>query len=357
MDKSKNKYPLNQSPLYKINSHQKLAKILGIEIATLRNISKIERVNYYFSEIPSSKPDKPPRKLEVPLPQLKRIHSRINNLLSRITPPDYLNSGIKGRSNVANARAHIGEKALIKIDIKDFYVSTTIEMVERCFIDTFQCVNDVAKTLAGLCCVNGHLPTGSPISQSVSFYVNLPIFNHLQIYSKYRAIEFSVYVDDLTFSGKQIPKHFLDYVTSYIKKTRGYKCHKIRKYNAKTPKPVTGAIIDGDVLKVNSKHTKVISELLKSNEEKIANHAHDSDELKRHFQVLIGHLFSAGQINGRYYQLGKKMLAYRNEHDIKGFNKKSSKKTRVVKVTRTGRKTYRLVTRKTDRVITNPITS
>jgi hypothetical protein len=316
--KSKDKYPLNQSPLYKINSHQSLAKVLLIDIKTLKTVLKRENDNYYFSKTSSEKP----RILEIPKPQLKRIHARINGLLSRIKPPDYLNSGIKGRSNVKNAKAHLGTKTLIKVDIKDFYISTTNDMVEKCFVKTFQCSKDIAKTLAGLCCVNGHLPTGSPISQSISFYVNEPIFNHLQFYSKSRKIEFSVYVDDLTFSGQQIPKHFLDYVTEFIKKNRNYKCHKIRQYNSETPKPVTGTIIDGNILKVKNSHRKIIHDLLKQRKSNIAKYTHNDPKLEHYFQVLIGHLFSAGQINGRYYQLGKTIVAYRKECGIKAFNKK-----------------------------------
>ena len=60
--------------------------------------------------------------------------------------------------------------------------------------------------------MNGHLPTGSPISQSVAFFSNLTVFNNISTYSKSRNIEFSVYVDDLTFSGKVIPKCFTDYI-------------------------------------------------------------------------------------------------------------------------------------------------
>ncbi len=314
--KLKSKYPLNQSPFYKVNSHQTLAKILHIDIKTLRKVLDKGIDNYFFSKTTSDKP----RELQIPKPQLRRIHSRINNLLSRIESPSYLNSGVKGRSNVKNARAHLGDKALIKVDIKSFYTSTTVEMIEKCFIKTFRCAKDVAKTIAELCCVNGHLPTGSPISQSVSFYVNISVFNHLQSYSKSRKIEFSVYVDDLTFSGQKIPQHFIEYVTSFIKNNRGYECHKIRKYNSVTPKVITGAVIDGNILKVKNTHRKIIFDLLRSRKANMMKYNRNSPELVNYFQVLIGHLFSAGQINGRYYQLGKAMTEYRKKHEIKSLN-------------------------------------
>jgi len=312
MKKSNNKYPIHQSPFYKVNSHKSLAKILFVEPRTVKKILKRGGKNYYFSKLPESE-----RPLEIPKSQLKRVHARINNLFSRIEDPSYLNSGVKGRSNVKNARNHLGEKALVKIDIKSFYPSTTVDMVEKCFIKTFRCSKDVAETLSKLCCVNGHLPTGSPISQSLAFYVNVSIFNHLSIYSKARQIDFSVYVDDMTFSGKVIPRSFVSYVTSYINKSRGYKCHKIRTYNASTPKVVTGAVIVSDALKVKYSQQTKITKLLSCLDENVKKYDVHSFELVRYFQVLIGHLFSAGQINGRYYQKGKKMVEYRKKLGIK----------------------------------------
>jgi len=313
MKKSKNnKYPINQSPLYKVNSHASLAKILFIEPRTVKKILKRGDNNYYFSTLPESN-----RSLEIPKSQLRRVHARINNLFSRIQEPFYLNSGVKGRSNIKNAKDHLGEKSLVKVDIKSFYPSTTEDMVEKCFIKVFRCSRDVAKTLSKLCCVNGHLPTGSPISQSLAFYVNISIFKHLSIYSKARNIVFSVYVDDMTFSGKVIPRNFVSYITSYIEKNRGYKCHKIRTYNVSTPKVVTGAVINGESLKVKNSQRNTIYKLLLSLDKNVNTYKYDSLELVHYFQVLIGHLFSAGQINGRYYQKGKEIVRYRKKLGIK----------------------------------------
>ena len=40
----------------------------------------------------------------VPHPQMVRVHRRLNSLLKRIEIPDYLNSGIKGRSHIKNGK-------------------------------------------------------------------------------------------------------------------------------------------------------------------------------------------------------------------------------------------------------------
>lgn len=305
----KNNYLINQSPFYKVNNLNALAKILCIDVKTLHAVVARGSANYYFSTLPGNKQ----RALEVPKPQLKRIHTRLNKLLSRIEAPHYLNSGVKGRSNVRNAKVHLGEKALLKIDIKNFYPSTTILMVEKCFNNTFSCTKEVARILSELCCVNGHLPTGSPISQSISFFSNIGVYSHLNHYAKSRNIEFSVYVDDLTFSGKIIPRNFISYVKSYIENNRGYKCHKIRVFKSDTPKVVTGAVIDRHALKVKNSHREIIRNLLLGLDSKIHQYQFEDPELVLYFQVLIGHLFSAGQINGRYYQKGKEIVGVRKK--------------------------------------------
>lgn len=316
MKKTRRLYPLNQSPLYKVNSIDKLAKILGCDRRTLDRVISKGSANFYFTHLDGPKK----RELQVPKSQLKRIHTRLNNLLSRITPPEYLNSGVKGRSNVKNASFHLSDTALLKMDIKDFYTSTTDFIVKRCFSKVFSCTKEVSEVLANLCCVNGHIPTGSPISQSIAFYSNSGPFNHINAYSKSRGIRFSVYVDDLTFSGNKIPRNFISYVSSYLKKNRGYECHKFRTYRACTPKVVTGVVIDNGILKVKNIHRDKIRLLLNDYDRVVSEYSLDSDEAIKYFQTLIGHLFSAGQINGRYYQLGQNHVSRRKLLGIRAVN-------------------------------------
>ncbi|WP_287848659.1 reverse transcriptase family protein [Aeromonas sp.] len=308
-------YPLNQSALFKINSPTKLAKILLVsDMSVLFKLQNKGEENYYFGTTGSG------RDIEVPLSQLRRIHNRINKLLSHISVPDYLNSGVKERSNIKNAAAHVNAKKLLKIDITKYYQSITEEQVRKCFRKTFQCSPDVSSLLASLCCVRGHLPTGSTISQSLSFAVNRPVFDSINIYSNSKGVKFTCYVDDLTFSGDDIPSEFCDYIVGYIKKSRGYKCHKIRRYNSETDKPVTGVIISNGHLKVMNRHVKVINSLYKSMNKMTARFSSTDKELIHYFQVLQGHLFSAGQINPRYKRLGWHVVDIRKELSVPALN-------------------------------------
>ncbi|EGQ7944619.1 RNA-directed DNA polymerase [Vibrio cholerae] len=319
MKKNKS-YKINQSPLYKLSSHKKLAACLGLDNEkTLSNILQHGDNNYYVSTLPSG------RVIEVPKPQLNRIHRRLNKLLTRIEVPDYLNSGVKGRSNVKNAQDHIGELAVLKLDIQNFYQSVTQQQIARCFVKSFACPKDVAETLSKLCVIHGHIPTGSSISQSLAFIVNRPVFDHINIYSISKGIRFTCYVDDLTFSGQTIPKGFSSYITSYLKRNRSYKCHKMRVYKTLTPKLITGAVVVGKLLKVKNRHRNQIQKLLHSYDSMVKSYKPDDNKLINYFQTLQGHLYSAAQINPRYRQMGDIIVQRRCHLGVPALNQNTKK--------------------------------
>jgi len=312
--KIKKQYPINQSPFYKLSNHQRLANILGTDLRTLSRVVKRRDENYKFGHTDSG------RAIQIPKAQLLRFHARINRLLVRISTPDYLVSGVKGRSHVYNAKQHVGEVAVAKTDIAKFYPSTTTEIVRKGLRKKFKCSNDIAKTLASLCSVNGHVPTGSPISQSLCFIVNAPVFDHLNIYARSRGLTFSLYVDDLTFSGKVLPKNFLSYVANYLERTRGYRCHKFRTYGNEKEKVITGVVVKSDNIQLKNSQRLKIFKLFKS-KAYYSNAALKNDPLTvKYFQELIGHLFSAGQISPRYKQFGREVVEERKLLEVRALN-------------------------------------
>jgi len=322
----KNRYALNQSPLYKLNSHSKLAKLLLLESTTqLKKVISKGINNYYQSKLPSG------RVIEVPLPQMVRIHRRINSLLNRLEIPKYMNSGVKGRSHIQNGKDHIDSKSLHKLDIAKYYPSVKFKHIENVFTNKFKCSQDVAKTIAHISTYDGYLPTGSPLSQNMAYISSRPVFDHIHQYSKDRDITFTVYVDDLTFSGEKITPKFKKYVANFLKRNRQFTCHKFKDYKPATPKPVTGVVIRNNGLKVCNKHRHTINILRNDLNISLNNSSLTEDELMRKFQVLQGHLFSAGQINGRYRQLGKKLVEQRKSLGIKAINQKTINKTNAPK--------------------------
>src|ERR1700730_5919784 len=90
-------HSLEQSPFYKLMTRQKLATVLGVE---LKEINALRRAADNFIRFTSDTG----RDIQWPKPRLRRIQKRVADLLSRIEPPEFLHSAIRGRSYITNAK-------------------------------------------------------------------------------------------------------------------------------------------------------------------------------------------------------------------------------------------------------------
>lgn len=187
-----NSYPIHQSPLFCLTTHKRLAELLRISAKELDELCA--DTNYRVWE------DKG-RQIESPKSRLKSVHSRFAAIFRRIETPDWLMSGKKGRSYVDNARYHAGSDYALNVDVRGFYKSTRRERVYQFFIHVLMMNHDVAWTLSHLLTWNGIVPTGSPASQLIAFWAFEKKFRKIAELAKQQGLLFSVYVDDLTFSG------------------------------------------------------------------------------------------------------------------------------------------------------------
>jgi len=248
-------YPIDQCALFKLHSKRKLSTILGTSLPKLLRLIEQGDENYHQFEITPT--GRKPRTVQHPKDQLQRVHTRLFNLLRRVTPPAYLHSGVKGRSYVTNAKSHIGEHSVRKLDIKSFYPSTKFHHIHQFFRDTLLCSPDVANILTRLTTVNDHVPTGSCISQALAFYAHLEMFNKMYAASSEVSINMTVYVDDVTFSGKNLSDSFI-FIIKKIIHQRGLAYHKERSYHYNEPKLITGVIINKNEIKVPNKLQQAI---------------------------------------------------------------------------------------------------
>jgi hypothetical protein len=201
-------YAVDQCALFKLESKGRLALLLFTELSKLERFAELGDGNYKLFPLkavtdPFSKPRKG-RDVQEPKTELRQIHDRIHKLLKRVNCPEYLHSAIKGRSYKTNAKAHVGQSRLLKLDVRKFYPTTTESRVYNFFRDEMQSGHDVSGLLARLCTWNGSLATGSPLSPLLSYYANKPMFYELSEMARSRELKFSCYVDDLTFSGDKI---------------------------------------------------------------------------------------------------------------------------------------------------------
>ena len=287
-------YPLEQCALYKLRNKRRLAALLNISPDRLHRLLILGDRNYHQFEIRPQ--GRKPRQVEQPKKHLERVHTRVFTLLKRVTPPPYLHSGIKGKSYVTNARSHLGDHPVGQLDIMSFYPSTTHQHVYKFFRKSLLCAPDIARILTRLTTVSGHVPTGSCISQLLAFYAHKEMFDEIYALASQAGITMTCYVDDLTFSGTSVTPRFIWEAKKRIHQ-QGLRYHKVRLYQAKDPKRITGVIIRGNEAKVPNKLQQSIH--LGLNE--LSNQ--DLDQLRS----LAGKCNAAAQIETRFQSAARRV--------------------------------------------------
>lgn len=253
---NREKYVINQSPLYKIKSKAKLAEILQFDINSFNEI--VADGNYKVFQ------NNQGRWIQYPLNQLRAIHDRIQGYLKRIHIPEYVHSQ-KGKSYITNAIQHSSELPLLKTDISKFYPSTSFSAVFHLFHKIFECSEDVAWHLAKLCCFQAkNLPTGSPISGSIAFLAHQPMFDKIDALSTSQECVFTLFVDDLGISGFSASKSLLYQIRGIIR-SNGLATSdtKSKTYGLGRPKKITGVFLTVDGAKVPNKRLQKIHRLKK----------------------------------------------------------------------------------------------
>lgn len=236
----KTTYEIVRSPLYKLTSKNQLLKLLLLKESELQFLLGNDSKNYhvFFSN---------GRLVQSPQKLLRRVHGRIFTLLKRITQPDYMFSGIKGKSNVSNAQQHHLNKFVLKVDIEKFFSTTKDEKIYAFFYEGCKCSARISKVLTALCHYQGVLPTGSSISMALAYWSNAEMFDEIDKVSKRFDITMTVYVDDITFStnSRNLNDLFLSTISKIITR-HGLKINKrkIRFYNEVDTKLITGVAIN-----------------------------------------------------------------------------------------------------------------
>jgi hypothetical protein len=255
------------------------------------------------------------RLIEVPNEELKQIQKRLKGLLATLPVPEYVFSGVKGRSYIGNAQFHLGQKFLFKIDMKAFFPNTAREKVYIFFRNKLLVAPDIAEILTNWTTIDldkldaleiqevndfiiskgikarNHLISGSPSSPILSYFASEDMFNKLDEISKENKMIMTIYVDDVVFSSETKISHKVRTKILNIIKEYGYQTSKgkVRYYHRLLPKKVTGVIINanGDFSVPNVLQHKIITNL------RLLKNQNHEEGIKK---SLVGQLIAARQI-------------------------------------------------------------
>lgn len=186
-----------------IGSVQALAKTLGLSLPVLTSFAATASAKYTHFDIPKANGKR--RSISSPNHDLKIIQRRINRFIfGNVQYPQYLFGGIEGRDYVKNASVHAHAKALITLDIKDFYPSIQEIDVLKIFKLFCNFPDPVAKLLTKLSTLNGSVPQGACTSSHIANLVFFDTEHRIAREFSQKKLTYSRLLDDMCISSKTL---------------------------------------------------------------------------------------------------------------------------------------------------------
>lgn len=181
------KYGFGKSP-------QELVKRLGMSLEELRAVP----IDYVEAFIPKRSGGS--RRLLVPGEKLKSVQRRIlRRVLAKLSVHPAVTGFESGQSIVHNANQHVGQAVVLKMDIEEFFPSTTASQITKYF-QRVGWNREAAELLTKLTTHENGLPQGAPTSPRLSNLVNRRLDTRIAWAAKKRRATYTRYADDITIS-------------------------------------------------------------------------------------------------------------------------------------------------------------
>ncbi len=176
-----------------------LAEMLSISPKLMYKLSNQTTQFYRIFKVPKKSGGF--RTIDAPAPILKLVLQRILRAVLAGRRPSPIATAFRHNHSIKdNARPHVGQKVILKLDIKDFFPSLKSPAVFSLFKELGFSEN-VTVLLTKLCTLYGHLPQGAPTSPCLSNLLMKPVDNEIVTRFADRDINITRYADDFTFSG------------------------------------------------------------------------------------------------------------------------------------------------------------
>jgi len=213
------------------------------EIASILNAT-----DHYYRGFDIPKRSGGYRKILAPFPSLSIIQKWIaSSIFSNV---EIHRSAIAYKNNSSikdHVEPHLNNPTLLKIDIRNFFPSISIQRVGQEFLELGY-TSRMSYALSGLLTLHGCVPQGAPSSPLISNIVLRKIDSEIETICNTEGINYTRYADDFAFSGKKIPASFIAQVSAILsldgfevnyKKTRQYEAEEKTRF-------LTGLVLTPD---------------------------------------------------------------------------------------------------------------
>jgi retron-type reverse transcriptase len=234
-------------------SVEELSKYLGIPVTELLLWEKVIPDGYEYKTFHIPKRNKKSkRRIDAPNEKLKTLQKTIYiKMLRPLKPHDAATGFMPKKSIVDAAKPHVQKTVVINIDLKDFFTSTSEDVVFNFLHNKLKWGIKASRIVTHICCYDGSLPQGAPTSPYLSNLVNYALDIRLNaLASKYQG-NYTRYADDLTFSFTEFEhKQAVLKTISRIIRAMGYEIQKKKKLRIQRPhqrQTVTGLVVNRTV--------------------------------------------------------------------------------------------------------------
>jgi len=214
------------------------------------------------------------RLIEIPKARLRRLQQKIlRDILDRVPPHPAAHGFRRGHSCVTHAALHAGQRAVVRMDLKDFFPGIQLSRIHALF-EKLGYPAHVAGTLARIC-VNRthpnafndrqlggsltwaerhalkspHLPQGSPCSPALANLCAYRLDLRLAALAESLGVTYSRYADDLAFSGglefaRKADRFHIQVAAIALEEGFRVNVRKTRLMRAGTRQQVTGVVVN-----------------------------------------------------------------------------------------------------------------
>ncbi len=159
------------------------------------------------------------RTLSVPDDLLKTVQKRIAKvILSTLPVSEFATAYKQGASVLKNAKKHIGKEKVLKLDIKHFFDSITYATVKEKVFPKARFSESNRVLLTMLCYYHDSLPQGAPTSPAITNIIMRDFDEKVGKWCKEKAMDYTRYCDDMTFSGSFDEAEVISFVSGELKK-------------------------------------------------------------------------------------------------------------------------------------------
>jgi RNA-directed DNA polymerase len=236
------------------------------------------------------------RRICEPKPLLKKILGHLDKKVLVAYPLPACVQSRRGSSALTNATIHVGQPWVVRLDIENFFPTITLESVRQVLASRFGYGMELSELVAKLTTLSGVVPQGAPTSPSLGNLVLLDADRELEQSCRRCGVNYSRWVDDLTFSGRQALKQ-LAFGIEVIKK-HGFKVKrgKIEVAGSQKEQMVTGFVVNHNRPRLPARVlADIVARLV------IAEGALGS-ERERRIRSLLGYLAYAQQAEPKFVE-------------------------------------------------------